>query len=100
MKKYTFAFALMCVALPLLAKNIQLTSPNGKLKVSIENDATATSFSITHDGTAVLNPSGLGMTTGSPPSIAATHELVVPKSMPMILAMLYLRGYKFKTIWE
>lgn len=62
MKKYTFAFALMCVALPLLAKNIQLTSPNGKLKASIENDATATSFSITHDGTAVLNPSGLGMT--------------------------------------
>lgn len=62
MKKYTFAFALLCVALPLLAKNIQLTSPNGKLKVSIVNDATATSFSITHDGTAVLNPSGLGMT--------------------------------------
>lgn len=62
MNKYTFAFALMCIALPLLAKSFQLTSPNGKLKVNIVNDATSTSFSISHDGTAVLNPSGLGMT--------------------------------------
>ena len=30
-------------------------------------------------------PSALGMTTGSPPSITATHELVVPRSIPMIL---------------
>jgi hypothetical protein len=27
------------------------------------------------------------MTTGSPPSITATTELVVPRSMPMILLM-------------
>jgi hypothetical protein len=26
----------------------------------------------------------LGMTTGSPPSITATTELVVPRSIPMI----------------
>ena len=30
-------------------------------------------------------PSGLVMTVGSPPSITATTELVVPRSMPMIL---------------
>jgi hypothetical protein len=29
-------------------------------------------------------PSLLGMTTGSLPSITATHEFVVPKSIPMI----------------
>src|SRR5438067_4063691 len=33
-------------------------------------------------------PSELGITTGSPPSMTATHELVVPRSMPMTLAML------------
>src|SRR5262245_10311354 len=32
-------------------------------------------------------PSGLVMTTGSPPSITATTELVVPRSIPMILLM-------------
>ena len=30
-------------------------------------------------------PSALGMTTASPPSITDTQELVVPKSIPMIL---------------
>ena len=30
-------------------------------------------------------PSLLGITTGSPPSITATHELVVPRSMPITL---------------
>src|SRR5918994_43867 len=33
----------------------------------------------------VRPPSALGITTGSPPSITATTELVVPRSMPMIL---------------
>ena len=33
----------------------------------------------------VLAPSALGMTTASPPSMMATQELVVPRSMPMIL---------------
>ncbi len=36
------------------------------------------------DGVVRL-PSLLLMTTGSLPSITATHELVVPRSMPMIL---------------
>ncbi len=35
----------------------------------------------------VLEPSAFGMTTGLPPSMMATTELVVPRSMPMILLM-------------
>src|SRR5580700_4339877 len=38
----------------------------------------------------VRAPSSFGMTFGSPPSMTATHELVVPRSIPMILAMLFL----------
>src|SRR5262249_17992481 len=38
----------------------------------------------TTDG-VVRFPSALGMTTGSLPSMTATHELVVPRSIPMIL---------------
>ncbi len=40
----------------------------------------------TTDGVIRL-PSGLVMTTGSPPSITATTEFVVPRSIPMILLM-------------
>src|SRR6185436_10335007 len=38
----------------------------------------------TTDG-VVRWPSALGITVGFPPSMTATHELVVPRSMPMIL---------------
>src|SRR6188474_3678796 len=40
----------------------------------------------------VRAPSAFGITTGSPPSITATHELVVPRSIPMILPMRLLRS--------
>src|SRR6188508_848420 len=33
----------------------------------------------------VRAPSWLGMTWGTPPSITATQELVVPRSIPMVL---------------
>ena len=42
------------------------------------------SVKATTDGVVRL-PSELEMTTGLPPSITATTELVVPRSMPMIL---------------
>src|SRR5436309_11962547 len=35
----------------------------------------------------VRKPSAFGITLGSPPSITATHELVVPRSIPMTLPM-------------
>ncbi|KKT19333.1 MAG: hypothetical protein UW03_C0020G0038 [Candidatus Peregrinibacteria bacterium GW2011_GWA2_43_8] len=46
----------------------------------------SSSFIETTEG-VVLWPSTFGITVGSPPSIIATQELVVPRSMPMILDM-------------
>src|SRR5262245_34930315 len=40
----------------------------------------------TTDG-VVRNPSAFAITLGSPPSMTATHEFVVPRSMPMTLPM-------------
>src|ERR1700731_456157 len=40
----------------------------------------------TTDG-VVRPPSAFSMTVGSPPSRAAMHEFVVPRSMPMVFAM-------------
>ena len=40
----------------------------------------------TTDG-VVRPPSAFGMTAGSPPSITAMHEFVVPRSMPITLPM-------------
>src|SRR5512136_1152671 len=37
-----------------------------------------------------LPPSGFVMTLGSPPSMTATTELVVPRSIPIILLILFL----------
>ena len=37
----------------------------------------------------VLLPSAFGITTGSFPSITETHEFVVPKSIPIILLMMF-----------
>src|SRR5690606_5931567 len=47
----------------------------------------------------VLFPSAFGTTTGSLPSITATQELVVPKSIPIILPMLILfkLWFRFQT---
>src|SRR5688500_13985381 len=42
----------------------------------------------TTDGVVRL-PSALGMTTGSPPSITATTELVVPRSIPTIFGIIF-----------
>jgi hypothetical protein len=44
-------------------------------------------FTATTDGTN-RSPSAEGITTGSPPLITAATELVVPKSIPMIFAMI------------
>jgi hypothetical protein len=47
----------------------------------------------TMDGVRRL-PSGLVMTVGSPPSMTATTELVVPRSIPMILLIWHSRTNK------
>src|SRR6476660_7464148 len=41
----------------------------------------------------VRAPSELGITTGTPPSRTATQELVVPRSMPIVLAMALSEPY-------
>src|SRR3989344_4395091 len=46
--------------------------------------STSLSLNATTDGVVRL-PSAFGITTGSPPSITATQEFVVPRSIPMIL---------------
>jgi hypothetical protein len=46
--------------------------------------STSLSLNATTEGVVRL-PSALGMTVGSPPSMTATQELVVPRSIPMIL---------------
>ena len=38
----------------------------------------------------VLLPSAFGITTGSLPSITETQELVVPRSIPIILFIIYI----------
>src|SRR5436305_1440812 len=43
----------------------------------------------TTDG-VVRPPSAFGMTTGSPASMTATHELVVPRSIPTVLAIVLI----------
>src|SRR5687768_376512 len=46
----------------------------------------------TTDGVS-RSPSALGMTVGSPPSMVAITELVVPRSMPIVRAMFVLSFY-------
>jgi hypothetical protein len=55
------------------------------------------SVNATTDG-VVLLPSLLGITTGSFPSITATHEFVVPKSIPIIFPMMNSIIFK-NTLW-
>ena len=53
----------------------------------------------TTDGVVRL-PSALGITTASPPSMTATQELVVPKSIPMILDIIcFLLIYIEKSVF-
>lgn len=62
MSKLSFVItAFLCCWAVAGAKTYQLASPNGKLKVSVENDAKSTAFAITHGETPVLNRSALAM---------------------------------------
>src|SRR5881397_581659 len=47
----------------------------------------------TTDG-VVRPPSAFGITAGSPPSITATQELVVPRSIPMIFSGMITSPYR------
>src|SRR5512136_907094 len=47
----------------------------------------------TMDGVVRL-PSAFAITTGSPPSMIATQELVVPRSIPITLLICFLLGFR------
>src|SRR5512133_1596605 len=53
----------------------------------------------TTDGVVRL-PSALGMTTASPPSITATHEFVVPRSIPTIFAIVVLTSSELRVAFK
>ena len=46
----------------------------------------------------VRAPSALGMTTGSPPSMTAMQQLVVPRSIPITFAMLFPPGSRWSDL--
>src|SRR3989304_9376307 len=48
----------------------------------------------------VRPPSALGMTTGSPPSITALAEFVVPRSIPIALGMGRYLFFRLATDWH
>ena len=53
----------------------------------------------TTDG-VVLAPSAFAITTGSPPSITATHEFVVPKSIPITFDIIYSSSNSFSFLYH
>lgn len=71
MKHLLLLAALACASLFAEAKSYQLLSPDGQLKVSITNDASATTFAVSHGATAVLNPSPLGMSLAGGTTLGA-----------------------------
>ena len=50
------------------------------------------SVKATTDG-VVRPPSAFSSTVGSPPSSTATHEFVVPRSIPIVFAMVFPPGF-------
>src|ERR1700682_6543325 len=55
----------------------------------------------TTDG-VVRPPSAFSMTVGSPPSRTAIHEFVVPRSIPIVFAIVALRSFVLlkKSKWQ
>jgi len=60
MKKRILLPLLLLMPFVTTAKEVQTTSPNGKLVVSINDEGGKATYSITLDGQQVLNPSALG----------------------------------------
>ena len=84
---------LLLAHLGLLAAHEALDREDGVLRVGDglalgdgAHETLARGVNATTDG-VVRPPSAFSMTVGSPPSSTAMHEFVVPRSMPMVLAM-------------
>jgi hypothetical protein len=84
---------LLLAHLGLLAAHEALDREDGVLRIGDRlalgdgaDEAVAVLREGDHDG-VVRPPSTFSMTVGSPPSRTAMHEFVVPRSIPMVLAM-------------
>ena len=60
-KKCAILSALLAMALYSQAGDLTLTSPNGKMKVTIHTNQDQLIWEVSHDGTAVLTPSEIGI---------------------------------------
>ena len=62
------------------------------------NSTTLGAINATADG-VVRTPSALAITFASPPSMIATHEFVVPKSIPIILPI-FIHSLLFANLYD
>ena len=63
-KTLTIMTALLTMTLYSYASDITLTSPNGKMKVTIHANNDRLTWEVNHDGTTVLTPSEIGLNGG------------------------------------
>ena len=59
MKKHFLLFALL-LPLGMMAKDVKIASPNGKLEVTVKDNGGLATYSVTLNGQPVLLPSRLG----------------------------------------
>ena len=60
MKKHLFLSALLLLPLGMMAKDVKIASPNGKLEVTVKDNGGLATYSVTLNGQPVLLPSRLG----------------------------------------
>ena len=61
MKKTALIFSLLLLALPLVASEERVASPDGRLVVTVSDNGGKPAYSVAYDGVAFLAPSPLGL---------------------------------------
>ena len=61
MKKTALIFSLLLLALPLVASEERVASPDGRLVVTVSDNGGKPTYSVAYDGVAFLAPSPLGL---------------------------------------
>ena len=61
MKKTALIFSLALLTLPMTAMEERVTSPDGRLVVTVTDEGGKPTYSVTYDGVAFLAPSPLGL---------------------------------------
>ena len=88
MKRNILTLALCLAAMCLSAQEASVTSPDGKLKVTISNDRHAACYEVSYDGKTVVEPSVLGLKTNIGDftdrlTMGSTHEKIVENDYEM-----------------